>query len=142
MICSAPPDSIAPSMVRCSNGYIMLKLPAYMTSSNLLFLLLLGRDNMVPVGEIIDGVLVIRGYQVNEKEVPGGSSSIFMEQVCGFMPELSSVQFRWLQTSLIGANDFSVRDEWTLDDVEISYQEVEGERNILLEDSFDGNQLK
>ena len=92
------------------------------------------------VGITVDGVLAIRGYQVSEREVSRGSSSNFMEQVCGIMPELTSVQFRWLQTSLI---DFSsIRDIWTLDDLEISYQDVEGEKNILLEDSFDGNQLK
>ena len=91
-------------------------------------------DRNLFIGDMIGDILIMRGYQVVQSEVPPGNPSPFMIQVC----DLSGpVQFRWLQTASFFA-DGSYRDIWILDNVEIYHQDESGEQRKLLEDTFNG----
>ena len=87
------------------------------------------------IGTVISDILIMRGYQVAQVEVPAGDSSPFSIQVCGLS---GPVQFRWLQSGLITARAGVYSDIWILDEVEIRYQDASGEQRSLLQDSFNG----
>ena len=83
-------------------------------------------------GKIINGTLVIRGFQVEEVTLEQNFPYHYTLRVCG---TTDTVQLRWLQTVFI--NDDKPRDVWSLDDIVISYQNGEGMGSILFEESFD-----
>lgn len=100
------------------------------------------RDSMcgcTEPGEVVDGVLIVRGYRVEDTPVPQNTPFSSTLQVCGKGLD-NSVSFRWLQTTSL-VNDIP-RDVWSLDDIEISYHDEDGEENVLLAESFNNNQLK
>ena len=93
----------------------------------------------IPVGTHINSsVVVIRGYETRVMQV-----SNFSLRICDFMLS-GAVQFRWLQTSRFknSITEPGVKDAWSLDDIEISYQDESGQRSVLLEDSFDDGTLR
>jgi len=85
--------------------------------------------------------LVLRGYAVESRISPVGSSLSYSVQLCGFSNQSESIQFRWLQTSLVNL-DNTLKDIVVLDDVQISHEPEDGVRVALMEDSFDGEGLK
>ena len=93
------------------------------------------------IGDFVDGdgigsnTLIMRGYQVEQVEVPAGDPSPFSIQVCGLS---GPVQFRWLQSGFIFGRAGRYSDTWILDEVEIRYQDESGEQRSLLQDSFNG----
>lgn len=99
-------------------------------------------DDNIYIGERDD--LTIRGYQVQVDDRGNDAMTMSVKvsvQVCDFDAAPESIQFRWLQTARISGNG-KPRDVWRLDDVLISYEDVETETIILLNDSFDGIELK
>lgn len=94
--------------------------------------------NRIRIGDIDN--LTIRGYAVDQLQISAGNRVLHAFQVCDFNRLLSSIQFRWLQTSLIsGPNP---KDIWSMDDVLVTYEPEEGMTVDLLRDSFDEEQLK
>ena len=89
--------------------------------------------NSIAPGKIVNGTLVIRGFQVEEVTVQGDSQHQYTLRVCS---TIKPIRLRWLQTTNIGLNSIP-RDVWSLDDIVISYQNGEGTENISYEDSFD-----
>ena len=87
--------------------------------------------------------LVLRGYAVDVREISddGSRDPPYSVRICDFDEQTKSVQLRWLQTSSFAVNPM-VRDVWTLDDVNVSYEHEDGTRMELLQDSFDGIELK
>ena len=77
---------------------------------------------------------------VREISDDGSRDPPYSVRICGF-EQIKSVQLRWLQTSGFAVNPM-VRDVWTLDDVHVSYEHEDGTRMELLQDSFDGIELK
>ena len=83
----------------------------------------------------------IRGYEVNEVRQHGDNSTQdIMVHICNFNIS-DSIQFRWLQTSIIENNDF-LRDVWILDNLEISISTCEHGIVQLFKEDFDGGILK
>ena len=80
--------------------------------------------------------VVIRGYHVEPNLASPGSISV---QVCDFTHQVNSIQFRWLQTSIINDQN-RLTDIWTLEAVNISYHDINS--NTLLLDQFDESELK
>lgn len=85
--------------------------------------------------------LVIRDYAVEVRRISdnGTRDPPYSMQICGFDEQISSVQLRWLQTSSF---DRSLRDIWSIDNVHVTYERDNGTRMELLQDSFDGIELK
>lgn len=99
------------------------------------------KSEEIRVGERSRGNLEIRGYQVDQEGFSVGNRSQYSVQVCGFEEALGSVQFRWLQTDKFNGRNI-VKDVWSVDDIVVSYEPEEGVKIILLEDSFNEDQLK
>lgn len=102
----------------------------------------LSPDDNIYIGERDN--LTIRGYQVQVDDRGNDTTTMSVNvsvQVCDFDAVPESIQFRWLQTARISGDD-RPRDVWRLDDVLISYEDVETGTIILLNDSFDGMELK
>ena len=100
----------------------------------------------VPQSTILIGDLdnlVLRRYEVDVREISddGSRDPPYSVRICGFDEQIKSVQLRWLQTSSFAVNPM-VRDVWTLDDVHVIYEHEDGTRMELLQDSFDGIELK
>ena len=93
------------------------------------------------VGEFSGDELKIRGYVVEQQRFTVGSRTRYSVQICDFNDGLDSVQFRWLHTSRFDDRDL-FKDVWSLDDILVTYEPEEGVETILLEDSFNGDQLK
>lgn len=93
-------------------------------------------------GNVVDEV-VIRDYRIAPDAVGIESIYNFSVRVCNFVADpLNSVQFRWLQTSIINI-DGDMKDVWALDYVHISYHDQDQNINaVLLEDTFDDSELK
>ena len=63
-------------------------------------------------------------------------------ELCNFEDDFETIQFRWLQTSRFRGDLVHPKDVWSLDNVNISFIDSRGEETILLEDSFNSDQLK
>ena len=94
------------------------------------------RNNAISIGtEYTKGNILIRGYLAELKMASYGDYSTHSVTVCDVNSE-KSVQFRWLQTSLLHIiSSEPVRDAWTLDNVLITYQNGQNETFVL----FDGS---
>ena len=80
----------------------------------------------------------VREYLSDLEFVTSGSNYQYSVKICDFdFP----MEFRWLQTSSFETSSNSVKDMWSLDDVDITYQ-ADNMSVCLLHDSFDGPQLK
>ena len=78
--------------------------------------------------------LVIRGYTVNVENI---SLTPYSVQICDFDEQITSIQLRWLQTSMF---DGRLKDFWVIDDVNVSYES--NYKIELFRDSFEEAQLK
>ena len=96
--------------------------------------------NSIPIGDPDN--LVVRGYAVESRVIPIGSSMPYSVQLCGFSNISESIQFRWLQTTFVSQFDNTFKNIAGLDNVQISYEPEDGVRIVLLEDSFDSEELK
>lgn len=100
-------------------------------------------NNEIYIGERDN--LTLRGYQVDVEQIMKNATLVIINiSVCDFPTSLEFVQFRWLQTSRLKGKNVNMdsRDVWSLDDVHICYEDVEGEGTVLLDDTFDGMQLE
>ncbi len=104
--------------------------------------------NGVPHDDIkigTEGNLTIRGYSLIEEKVKEGANySNVSIQICDSGNLSRSVQFRWLQTSRQRSSGQTniIKDMWTLDDVNIGYEHSNGEKEVILEESFSDDQLE
>ena len=102
------------------------------------------KPSTVPIGHREnENDVEIRGYHVKPFILDSNIGMSVLDhsvQVCDFGFPVNSTQFRWLQTSQIGANA-KVKDAWTLDNVHISV--YDGNISVpLLQDSFNEPELK
>ena len=101
-------------------------------------------DSTLLIGDVDN--LVLRGYAVDVREISddGTRDPPYSVQICDFDEQIKSVQLRWLQTSrvIVDLGRVQVLDVWTLDDLHVSYECEDGTRMELLQDSFDGTELK
>ena len=83
--------------------------------------------------------LVLRGYAVDVRRVSddGTVDPPFSVHICDFGEQVTSVQFRWLQSSHLSISMLIMRDVWIIDDIKVSYDRID-----LLRDSFSEVELK
>ena len=80
------------------------------------------------------GNVLIRGYLLVKVARGKDNNALYSVTVCDFEDSVDSVQFRWLQTCELYANN-PIRDAWTLDNALITYQDEDNEYFVL----FDGS---
>jgi hypothetical protein len=78
-------------------------------------------------------------HEIPDDGVRGPPYSV---QICDFNETETSIQLRWLQTSMFRGNSTFPMDVWIMDHVSVSYERHNGTRMELLKDSFDGMELK
>ncbi len=85
--------------------------------------------------------LEIRGYAVNFTTGDIDTRASYFFQICDYDQQVDSFQLRWLQTSYVDIRN-AYKDVWSIDNVLVEYEPVEGVKVDLLKDSFDDEQIK